>query len=313
MIRSYPNVAPPWQDALWLDLCDPTDEERAEVQRITGRRVPNQGAVSEIESSSRVFVADGAMYLSSPLPASGDAHEPLSAVGFVLTKQRLVTVRFFQNPVFDAVWTSCAKAGPRSACDAFLRIIEALVDRSADTLEHTNTELDSLSHRAFHAEQKRGRTLRAASEALRVTLRKLGQMADWISQIRDTLLGLGRIAAFVNETGEDLLDSADVPRLKAIRADVTSLNDYQAHLSSKVQFLLDATLGFINIEQNDIVKILTIASVVGVPPVLVAGIYGMNFKVMPELSWPYGYPFALVAMVLTGLLPLAWFKWRGWM
>jgi magnesium transporter len=102
-------------------------------------------------------------------------------------------------------------------------------------------------------------------------------------------------------------------RLKAIRADIASLTDYEAHLAGKVQFLLDATLGFINIEQNEIVKTLTIASVVGIPPVLIAGIYGMNFRLMPELRWVLGYPMALALIAVSGLLPLWWFKRRGWM
>ena len=313
MIRSYPHAEAPWSGAIWIDLCGATDAERAEVERVTGLRVPTKAAISEIETTSRVFTENGAMYLSTPLPVSGGAHEPLTAAGFVLTKPLLLTVRFSDNPVFDALYAACVKTGPHSACDVFLRILEALVDKSADTLEHTSAELDALSQRAFHADGARNRKVKEASEALRQTLRKLGQMGDWISQMRDTLLGLGRIAAFVSETGDTVLAAPEVPRLKADRADITSLNDYQSHLLGKVQFLLDATLGFINIEQNDIVKTLTIVSVVGVPPVLVAGIYGMNFKVMPELNWSAGYPFALCLMVVTGLLPLAWFKWRGWM
>jgi magnesium transporter len=114
------------------------------------------------------------------------------------------------------------------------------------------------------------------------------------------------------ESGHEGAPVVSVTRLKAIRSDVASLTDYEAHLSSKIQFLLDATLGFINIEQNEIVKTLTIASVVGIPPVLIAGIYGMNFKVMPELAWPWGYPFAPALIVVTALLPLIWFKRRGW-
>jgi magnesium transporter len=93
----------------------------------------------------------------------------------------------------------------------------------------------------------------------------------------------------------------------------SALTDYQVHLSGKLQFLLDATLGFISIQQNDIVKALTIASVVGVPPVLIAGIYGMNFRVMPELGWSFGYPLALAVMGVSALMPLAWFRWRGWL
>jgi magnesium transporter len=313
MIRSYPHADAPWSGAIWIDLCDATDDERAQIERITGLRVPTKPAVSEIETSSRVFTENGALYLSTPLPSSGDARSSLTAAGFVLTRHLLLTVRFAENPVFEALYASCVKTGPHSACDVFLRILEALVDRSADTLEHTSAELDVLSQRAFHAERARSGKLKEASESLRQALRKLGQMGDFISQIRDTLLGLGRIAGFVTETGDAVLAAPDVPRLKAVRADISSLNDYQSHLSGKVQFLLDATLGFINIEQNDIVKILTIVSVVGVPPVLIAGIYGMNFKHIPEFDWSLGYPYALALMVVTGLAPLAWFKWRGWM
>jgi magnesium transporter len=117
----------------------------------------------------------------------------------------------------------------------------------------------------------------------------------------------------VTESGIEGAPPVNAARMKSIRADVTSLTDYQSHLEGKVQFLLDATLGFISIEQNDIVKTLTIASVVGVPPVLIAGIYGMNFRVMPELHWTLGYPFAIALIVLSGLVPLWWFKRRGWM
>jgi magnesium transporter len=141
----------------------------------------------------------------------------------------------------------------------------------------------------------------------------VGGVAEHSSRIRDALLGVGRIAAFVMESGFEGAPSVNAARMKAIRADIASLTDYQAHLSGKVQFLLDATLGFINIEQNEIVKTLTIASVVGIPPVLVAGIYGMNFRVMPELTWSFGYPMAIGLVVVSGVIPLIWFKRRGWM
>ncbi len=313
MLRSYPKSDPPWSQATWLDLCEATEQERAQVEAATGLRVPTQLEVSEIESSSRVFTENGASYLSTPVPSSGDAHTPLSAVGFVLTQRVLITVRFADHAVLDSAFSACEMSAGQNACEAFLRILEALVDRAADALEHAGSDLDSVSHAAFHSEKSRGRQLRQKSESLREALRKLGQIGDRISQIRETLLGIGRIAAFVMETNSALVAPGEQARLKAIRADISSLNDYQGHLSGKVQFLLDATLGFINIEQNDIVKTLTIVSVVGVPPVLVAGIYGMNFRHMPELDWPWGYPFALLLMLVTGFAPLLWFKWRGWM
>ena len=312
MLRSLPDAPEPWSESIWIDLCSPSDDERTAVERATGLRVPDQSAVHEIETSSRVYTENDALYLSTPIPASANASQPLSAVGFVLSRRLLLSVRFSENPVFDSLFQS-SQGTPRSACDVFLRILEALVDRAADTLEHCSSELDGLSQRAFHAERVRRRAVKTASEKLRATLRTLGQIGDHISQIRDTLLGFGRIAAFVCETGGTLVGPDERPRLLAIRADISSLNDYQQHLAGKVQFLLDATLGFISIEQNDVVKALTIVSVVGVPPVLVAGVYGMNFAHMPELQWAFGYPFALLMMLFTGLLPLAWFKWRGWM
>jgi magnesium transporter len=138
-------------------------------------------------------------------------------------------------------------------------------------------------------------------------------MGEGVSYVRDTLLGIGRTASYVQEGEQALHGTVDGTRLSALRIDIGSLNEYLGELSNKVQFLLDATLGFINIEQNDIVKTLTVASVVGVPPVLIAGIYGMNFKVMPELGWRLGYPYALVLIVVSALLPIAWFKWRNWL
>jgi magnesium transporter len=318
MIRSYPEAETAWSDeatawpgAVWLDLIDASDEERARVQAATNVRVPNQADVREIETTSRVYTENGAIYLSTPLPAPGNASEPLTAVGFVLTKTLLISVRFTKNPVFDGLHQGCK--GKLSASEIFLRIQEALVDRAADTLEHCSAELDELSHLAFHSENSRNRAVKSVSDKLRATLRKLGQIGDHVSQIRDTQLGLGRIAAFVCETGTTVLNGDEHTRLKAVRADITSLNDYQQHLSGKVQFLLDATLGFISIDQNDVVKTLTIVSVVGVPPVLIAGIYGMNFTHMPELQWRLGYPFALLLMLVSGLLPLVWFKWRRWL
>jgi magnesium transporter len=313
MLRSHPKGEPPWPDAAWIDLVTASDQERAEVERATKLHVPTFAEVTEIESSSRVFARDGAFYLSMPLPAVGDARAPLSAVGFVLGERVLITARFSSHPVFDSVFEGCQKREGLGAREIFLWLIEGLVDRAADSLEHASAKLDTLSESAFRADQDGLRSRTSANQSLRQALRQLGSIGNWISQIRDTLLGMNRIASFVAESGERTLAAEHHARLKAIRADVASLADYEGHLSNKVQFLLDATLGFISIEQNDIVKTLTITSVVGIPPVLVAGIYGMNFQRMPELSWRFGYPFALVLIVVTGLLPILWFKRRGWM
>lgn len=296
-------------DAFWVDLCDPTDDELARVAAATGLRIPSQAQISEIESSSRLGFENDAYYLSSPLVAvRDDGKLVLIPVGFVLSARVLLTVRFGPLRSFDAAHDAVRTLQVRTAEEAFLRIFEILVDRSADKLEHAGAGCDELSRATFHTGDRR-----RISTELRATLTGVGNVADKTSLLRDALLGLGRIAAYVMESRMEGAPRVSGVRLKAIRADVASLMDYEGHLSAKVQFLLDATLGFINIEQNEIVKTLTIASVVGIPPVLVAGIYGMNFRIMPELSWSFGYPMAIALIVVSALLPLLWFKRRGWM
>jgi magnesium transporter len=293
--------------ATWIDLLAPTPEEVERVRHATGLRVPGEREVSEIESSSRLMFESGAYYVSTPLVAPhGEDDLMLSPVGFVLSSRVLITVRFAPIRSFDAAHEAFTTQLGRTAEEALLRIFELVVDRSADKLERAGGQCDDLSRSAFGARVHGPGDLRA-------TLRRVGTVADRTSQIRDGLLGIGRIAAFLVESGIEGAPPVSAARMKAIRADVTSLTDYEAHLSSKVQFLLDATLGFINIEQNEIVKTLTIASVVGIPPVLVAGIYGMNFRVMPELGWRFGYPMAVALVVASALVPVVWFKRRGWM
>lgn len=307
MIQTHPETATELASAVWIDLISPTPDEVARVHDVTGLRAPAEHEVSEIETSSRLAYAAGAYTVSAPLlTRAEDGSAVLTPVGFVLDARRLVTVRFAPIPTFDEAIKVCNAHAAPTAEEAFLHLFELIVDKSADGLEQGGADCDAISRGAF-ADRK------VDSSALRATLRQIGIVSDQLSQVRDSLLGVGRIAAFMTQEGLEGAPSINAPRMHAIHGDVVSLTDYQAHLSNKLQFLLDATLGFINIEQNEIVKTLTIASIVGIPPVLVAGIYGMNFRAMPELSWPLGYPLAIVLMILTGLAPLLWFRRRGWM
>ena len=147
---------------------------------------------------------------------------------------------------------------------------------------------------------------------MRATLRGVGRGGDRLSNLRDTLLGLQRIVQYVPNHPALPIPADEMARVATLQRDIASLADYDNQLTSKVQFLLDATLGFINIEQNNSIKVLTVVSIVGVPPTLVASIYGMNFKYIPELQWDYGYFYALGMIVLTAVLPLVVFRWKGW-
>lgn len=294
-------------DATWIDLFDPTPEEVARVREATGLRVPTKHDVSEIESSSRLGFEDGAFYVSTPLvQRSNDEELALAPVGFVLSARRLLTVRFTATGSLDEARAECSKVGVVSAEAAFLRIFETIVDGAADALEHAGNTSDELTRSIFRARSGR-------SDGLRAALQQIGRTAHRTSQIRDALLGVGRIASFVTESSLPGAPPVNTGRMRAVRTDITSLMEYEARVSSNLQFLLDATLGFISFEQNEVVKTLTIASVVGVPPVVVAGIYGMNFRSMPELAWPLGYPMALALIVVSALIPLYAFTRRGWM
>ncbi len=314
MMAVHPRSSSLDSGSVWIDLVDPGEEERAQVEKATGLRPPTRAELSEIETSSRLRVEAGTLILSTPFLAEEEGRPAaLTPVGFVLSPKQLVTVRFDALASFDKVASSCETAKGFTAEEVFLRLLEAVVDQSADRLEAVAAELESISRSTFRSDQAGERRRLRSNRAQRSALGRIGEMGERVSKLRDSLLGLGRIAGFVIETAGARLSPPSLGRLNAVRGDLASLNDYQGHLLGKVQFLLDATLGFINIDQNDIVKALTIASVVGIPPVLVAGIYGMNFKLMPEYGWTLGYPYALGLMLVTGLLPLVWFKWRGWM
>lgn len=299
----------------WVDLYNPTNAEIAEACTDYQLDIPPREQLEEIEFSSRLQYEDGVFTISIPVTphAKNGNDDVTSPLGFVLTRDLLVTIRFAELHTFDTIIKRVERR-TRSPADIFLVILEALIDYSADRLEELRANALKISQRIFHKNMQEQQTYNVAqmNRMLRDTLVEIGDMGERLSHIRDTLLVLQRAIPFVTEHGDSWMESIIKARLKMAGSDVQSLNDYEIHLTDKLQFLLDADLGFINVEQNDLFKVLTIASVVGIPPVLIAGIYGMNFHFMPELSWSAGYPFGLALIVISGVLPLAWFKYRGW-
>jgi magnesium transporter len=301
--------------AIWIDLIDPTDAERAEVERATGLPVPDRAAVAEIENSSRLVNRNGVLTLSTPMVSRDAAGDLVAApIGFVVAPDRLLTLRYAGSVVFDRFAGHFSLGGEQvSGMQPFLGLLEALVDRLADVLEQLGAELDAVSADIFD----RGTGGRAPSRRrdafLQVTLADVGRMGAHISQLRDGLLGVGRIVRFVEETAPAWLHETEQKRLKVLDRDIASLADYDTQLTNKIQFLLDATLGFINIEQNNTIKVLTVVSIVGIPPTFIASMYGMNFKNMPELNWTYGYEYGLALIAMSIVIPLVIFWRRGWL
>jgi magnesium transporter len=251
--------------------------------------------------------------LSTPVIARDENGAAFATpVGFIVTKDRLVTIRFANLTAFASF---AQEYKGTNGLDAFIGLIDAMIDRAADVLENIGADLDDLSKHIFIGEDSALTRLPPARETsvLRNILRRIGRNGDLASKIRDSLLGIGRIVSYVSGMGQDWISADLHAHLETQKQDIASLADYDAHLTNKVQLLLDATMGLINIEQNNIIKVLTIVSVVGVPPTLIASMYGMNFHNMPEYNWAWGYQWGLFLIVFTAALPLLWFKKRGWL
>lgn len=296
----------------WLDLIEPTEAECALAAELTGLRIPTREQLDEIENSSRLMMEGDVFYLSTPLVRRLDDDITLvTPIGFVLSPDRLITIRFTEFLTFETVGKRVSSRDGSCGVDAILiLLIEAMIDRLADTLERLGLEMDKLSNRIFRTGKSKREDM---DRTLRDLLRRVGRAADLLSDVRESLLGLGRIALYVGEHAPNLLHGSLRTQLTTIGRDINSLNDYVGQTNNQIQFLLDATLGFISIEQNNGIRLLTVVSFIGVPPTLIASIYGMNFKNIPELNWTYGYFYALGMMVLTIAAPLFVFWKKGWL
>ncbi len=314
MLNLFPNTAKGILGALWIDLFNPTDEETRSVSSALSVSIPDRAELEEIESSSRLQAENGIVQLSLPVSAHGEEEGP-TPVGFVLSEKFLVTVRYTEMQAFKAAARQCTKQRePLSTSpEIFVALIEGMVDYGADMLEQIAGVLNGVSQTVFRRySNTHQHNIARSNKRMRETLVTVGVSGERLSQIRESILGLERVVPYAADKGKDWISDEVTARLKTVSNDLQSLSDFEIHLSNKVQFLLDAVLGFINTEQNDIFKVLTIASVVGIPPTFIASMYGMNFKSMPEYDWAYGYEWGLFLIVLSIVLPVIWFKWRGW-
>ncbi len=299
---------------VWADLFHPTKEEEETIEQLIGVGIPTREEMEEIEISSRLYVENGAYVMTATLPAQADGDRPImSPVTFVLAGNRLVTVRYHEPRAFQTFPLRAEKAdiGCTSGETILMALLEAIVDRLADVLERASNEVIVISHDIFHPVEKKASK---RDRDFQLILRRIGAKEDLVSKIQDSLLTLQRMSGFlVNATSQGKNGKDVRGRVKTLSRDVVSLSDHASFQSQKITFLLDATLGMVNIEQNAIIKIVSVAAVVFLPPTLVASIYGMNFDLMPELKWMLGYPFAIGLMVISAVLPFWFFRRKGWL
>src|SRR5689334_9069515 len=297
--------------AVWIDLVGPSQGEDKLVEKFLGIAVPTREEMQEIEVSSRLYVENGARYMTATLMCGSDTTNPKTTpVTFILSHHRLATVRYDEPRPFSMVGHKLGRACPASISGDMVMfdLLDAVIDRAADIFERIGAEVDELSRMIFEAEG-------SAPPVYNDILKGLGRKGDLTSKVRESLVSIGRVLLFLANEAEGMRWNKDVrAHLQSMRRDTASLSDHATYLANKITFLLDAMLGVVNIEQNAIIKIFSIAAVIFMPPTLVASIYGMNFhKGMIELEWELGYPFALVLMVLAAVLPIVYFKWRKWL
>ncbi len=320
-------------DVDWIDACVPTPAEMDRLGRWLGVRVPTVDDLVEIESSSRLWSQGDTLFMSLPATIKDEAGYPTATpVGFIVTRACVATIRFDRLQSFETLGRQVAAKGElsRGGVGATVSILEAIVDQLADVLERAGGDLDAMSRDIFSGTLMSDKDHRPqqANRALRQLMRKVGRTGDLISKVSESLLGLSRMTPFLaakslgqltpqaaHEATRDAAPDAASDlrtRLDTIGQDARSLHDYQEHIASKTQFLLDALLGLANIEQNNVFRVLTVVSVVGIPPTFFASLYGMNFKFMPELEWAHGYAYGLTLIACSAILPALWFKVRGW-
>lgn len=296
--------------AVWVDLVKPTAAEDRAVEKLAGIAVPTREDMQEIEVSSRLYIENGARYMTATLMCRSDSDDPRTTpVTFILSHHRLATVRYDDPRPFAIVENKLARSCPaKTAGDTVMfDLLDAVIDRSADILERVGGEVDEVSRQIFETEQ-------SPTPVYNNVLRKLGRLGDLTSKVRESLVSIGRVLSFLANESEGLKWGKDTrTQLQSMQRDVISLTDHASYIGNKVTFLLDAMLGVVNLQQNAIIKIFSVAAVVLMPPTLVASIYGMNFKHMPELEWPLGYPMALIIMILAAIVPYMYFKWRKWL
>ncbi|MFO1352289.1 MAG: magnesium transporter CorA family protein [Gammaproteobacteria bacterium] len=301
--------------AVWFDLYQPTRAEEVLVEKVLGAEMPTREEMQEIEASSRLYQENGVHYMTATVMAKADTPHPESAaITFILARQRLVTLRYVEPRPFRtfSAYIERQPAQCASGATAMIGLLEAIIDRLADILERVGVDMDSLLREIFEIRQS-GKPQRLSGGDYQQMMAVVGRNQYLTAKARESLISLGRMMSFMT-LAEGVNASKELrSRAKTLIRDAQSLTDHTAFISSNITFLLDALLGMINLEQNSIIKIFSVAAVVFLPPTLVASIYGMNFQVMPELSWKVGYPWALVLMVISAILPYLYFKRRGWL
>lgn len=299
------------ENAIWYDYVNLKEGERKELEKHLKLYIPTQEQMGKIGSSDRYFKKDENLYMTISVVAKARSDHPaLFPISFILHPKFLMTVRYADPKPFQIFKHRLQETATewKTPIDILLGLLETIVDRIAELVETIDLDIDTLSEEIFRTRTRKG----SRTQELNEILTHLGKKGDLAAKINESSRSMQRLLHFfsLQKTGKEYEEG--IKKTTVFQQDLISILDHLTFLSHKINFLLDASLGYITIEQNSIIKIFTIMAVVLLPPALVATIYGMNFSKMPELTWSYGYPFAILLMVLSAILPYLYFKRKGW-
>jgi magnesium transporter len=298
--------------AVWIDLVNPSREEDKRVEAHLGISIPTREDMQDIEPSELLYSEDGARYMTARLLVHAETDPMMTGVTFIVKGNSLVTVRYEDPRAFAMFAARAAKPGGTGpTAEAMLAgLIESIIDRAAEVLQQTAERIDAISRSVF----EKGATGQRRSADYQGTLRSLGRFGDLISKARESLVSIERVLLFLSVSYRATRVPVELrEQVRTTLRDLQSLEEHASFQASKISFLLDATLGLVNLEQNNIIKLFSVMAVVFMPPTLIASIYGMNFKHMPELEWLVGYPMAIVLMVAAAVAPYFFFRWKRWL
>jgi magnesium transporter len=300
-------------DVLWVDLSQPTPAEDRITETFLGASIPTREESQEIEYSSRFYSEDGAVFMTASLLTGVDRGEPrLMPFTIIVAGDRMATVRYADFHAMTQFMGRAGKpigGGPNTPA-VLTTLIESIVDRSADVLERISAVVDRINREIFASEKE----TRRRDRELAAIISEIGVQGDLAAKVRESLASLERLVQYAGlALPPAYVKGNNKARLKLVGRDIRSLEDHVTFLSSKINFLLDASLGLISVEQNEVIRVLTVAAMVFFPPTLLGTLWGMNFDFMPELSWPIGYPLAVLAMIASMIVPYLYFRRRGWL
>ncbi|MFA6036972.1 MAG: magnesium transporter CorA family protein [Legionellales bacterium] len=300
-------------DALWIDLFNPTKEEEHLIEKKLRLSVPTRDEMQEIELSSRLYKENDALYMTVVMVATSDSNAPKSdAVTLILVNNILITIRYIEPHSFVSFIARLSKLLPEqyNATSVLIGLLDASIDRLADILENVSKLLDDYSQAIF---QNSADDKSSIHHDYKQFLQKIGYSSDLYTKVEESLTSFNRLILFFESNVHNHVNLNIQSELTILLNDTKSLTEHVNFISNKVKFLFDATLGMISIEQNNIIRIFTIAAVILLPPTLIASIYGMNFQFMPELKWHLGYPLSIMLMLISGWIPYKYFKRKKWL